>query len=279
MMKVFILTDLEGVTGVNGRSSGIGNTIINEDDAKKRLMSEVNACVEGLVAGGAKEIVVADAHGGSNSMCLDQLHPAADLLNMGGGMAPVCWIDSSYDAMVQVGCHALHGVEDGYMFHSYNSHGIAELRLNDRVLGEIGMGGYIAAYFGVPQLMISGDEAACREAREFFPGVVTVPTKKGLSRYTAINYNPAKVEYQLRSKVEHALQRLSEFKVIDVKGPHIMDQTMMCPNQIEKYLPIGIEQTGPSSVRFYSDDLVDLWAQRNGWAPGVHNKFFNILGK
>jgi D-amino peptidase len=275
-MKVFILTDLEGVSGVNGRSGGIGNNIINEDDAKKRLMSEVNACVEGLAAGGADEIVVADGHGGSNSMCLDQLHPAADLLNIGGGMSPVSWIDGSYDAMVQIGAHAMHGVEDAYLFHTYNSHGVVEIRLDGRPIGEIGMGGYIAAYFGVPQILISGDEAACREGLDFFPDVATVATKKSIARYTTINFNPSKVEAQLREKSESALRRLAEFKVIAISGPHTLDLTVMCPNQIEGYMRMGIEKTGSSSVRFYSDDLIDLWAQRNLWAPGIYHKYFNI---
>lgn len=278
-MKVFILTDLEGVSGVNGRSDGIGNRIINEDDAKKRLVSEVNACVEGLVAGGADEIVVADGHGGSNSICLDQLHPAADLLNIGGGMSPATWIDGSYDAMVQLGVHAMQGVEDGYMFHTYNSHGVYEMSLDGRPIGEIGMCGFIAAYFGVPQILISGDEAGCSEALDFFPDVETVATKKSSSRYTTINYSPAKVEAGLRTKAEAALRRLSEFKVVDVSGRHVLDLTLMCPNQIEPFLRMGIESTGASSLRFYSGDLIDIWAQRMLWAPGVHNTYFKINGK
>ncbi len=278
-MKILILTDLEGVSGVNGRSDGIGNKIINEDDAKRRLVSEVNACVEGLLVGGADEIIVVDGHGPSDSICLDQLHPAADLATIGGGPAPVCWLDDSYDAMVQIGAHAMQGVKDGYLFHSYNSHAIVEMSLDGQELGEIGMAGYMAAYFGVPQILISGDEVACREGVEFFPGVETVATKNSRSRYTTINYNPAKVEAQLKEKAAIALRRLSEMVVTDVSGSHVMDMTVMCPNQLETYLKLGAEPIGKNSIRFKSDDLIDLWAQRCGWAPGVHNKYFNISGR
>ena len=40
-MKVFVLTDLEGPSGVNGRSDGIGNTMVNRPTAEEALVREV----------------------------------------------------------------------------------------------------------------------------------------------------------------------------------------------------------------------------------------------
>jgi len=61
-----MMTDLEGVSGVKGRSDDIGNKIINMEQACRLLPGEVNATVEGLTDAGAEEIVVVDGHGGSN---------------------------------------------------------------------------------------------------------------------------------------------------------------------------------------------------------------------
>ena len=192
-MKVFIMTDLEGVSGVNGRSDGIGNKIINEDVAGRLLTEEVNAAVEGLTAGGATEIVVVDGHGGSNMIQPEKLHPAARLVMSGGGLAPIAAINAGYAAALQLGTHAMEGVRDGYMNHTFNSHAVANMWLNDMLVGEIAVEALCCAYFGVPTILVSGDSAACREAREFLTKVETVETKIGQSRYTVDNENPVKV--------------------------------------------------------------------------------------
>ena len=274
-MKVFILTDLEGPSGVNGRSDGIGNTMVNRPTAEEALVREVNACCEGLIAAGADEIVVLDGHGGSNSIDIFKLHPAASLLQL-GGQQPVCWIDSSYDAMVMIGAHCMHSTL-GHMSHSYNSHGTARLMLNDREIGEIGLGARMAAYFGVPLIMVSGDQTACREAeQEIGPEVVTVQVKEALSRYTAINYSPGKVQQLLRDAAENALRKLQEVPLLAMEDHYKLTKRFMCPNQAFPLEMTGGKRLDECTVEFESDDLIDLVAQSYGWAAGVHNRKYGI---
>ncbi|MBQ7393217.1 MAG: M55 family metallopeptidase [Lentisphaeria bacterium] len=274
-MKVMILTDLEGPSGVNGRSDGIGNTIVNCPAAEAALVQEVNACCEGLVAAGADEIVVLDGHGGSNNIDIFQLHPAASLMQL-GGQQPVCWIDSSYDAFVMIGAHCMHSTL-GHMSHSYNSHGTARLTLNGREIGEIGLGARIGAYFGVPLILVSGDQAACREAeQEIGPEVVTVQVKEAWSRYTAINYSPEKVHRLLRDGAEAALKKLPEIPCLPMEKHYGMTKHFMCPNQAFPLEMTGGKRLDECTVQFESDDLIDLVAQSYGWAAGVHNRKYGI---
>ena len=114
-MKAFIMTDLEGVCCVNGRSDGIGNKIINTEVACRMLTEEVNASVEGLVAAGVDEVLVVDGHGGSNSIAPEGLHPKASLEMIGGGLARVTRIDASYALALHIGTHAMIGVADGFL--------------------------------------------------------------------------------------------------------------------------------------------------------------------
>ena len=167
-MKVWMMTDLEGISGVNGRSNGIGNKIINEDVASRLLTEEVNAAVEGLVAGGAELVVVADGHGGSRMIQIEKLHPAASLLNFGADMAPVMPVDAGYDAAVHLGIHAMAGVRDGFLHHTFNSHSVINMWLNGQPVGEIAIQALCCAYHGVPTILVAGDHAACREARGFW---------------------------------------------------------------------------------------------------------------
>ena len=273
-MKIYLLTDLEGPTGVNGRSDGIGNDIINESASGEALVNEVNACIEGLLAGGATEVMVVDGHGGSNSIVHKLLHPRATFLQL-GGMAPVNLLDASFDAAVQIGAHAMQG-SSAYMNHTFSSHSICEMRINGRPIGEIGVSALMASYFGVPTVLVSGDRNACEEAKnELGSSVRTVETKKGLSRYTAINRPIKQVIEELKQQAELAVAGLSRIKPL-MAGPYVMDLEVMSPNQAFVYEMHGAERTGDSNIRITSDDIIDLLAQYQGWAKGVHNRKFNV---
>ena len=274
-MKVMILTDLEGPSGVNGRPDKIGNTIINRPAAETARVNEVNACCEGLVAAGADEIVVLDGHGGSNSIDIFKLHPKAKLMQA-GAWDPVVCIDAGFDAMIQIGAHAMQS-SGGSMCHSYNSHGIARMEFNGRQIGEIGMSALCAAYFHVPTIFVSGDAAACREAEAFLGGdVVTVRTKFAMNRYSVVNEPPEAVYAALREGTAEALRRRSRIACVEVPRQCELILRMMCANLANSYEKIGIERLDEVTLRFVSDDFIDLWSQYLGWAPGVHKKKYGI---
>ncbi len=275
-MKVYIMTDLEGPSGVNGRSDGIGNKIINTEIACKLLIEEVNACCEGLLEAGATEIVVWDGHGGSNSIDITKLHPAASLGTIGGDLAPVCR-SQGFDAAIQLGAHAMQGVMDGYLYHTYNSHGVAELLLNGEPIGEIGIGILESAYFGVPTILVSGDAAACREAKAFAgPQLYTVETKQAISRYTVVNRPVGEVHSELRAAAALGLRMLKKIPLKKIAPPYELRYQVMCPNQLDFFEKMGAERVDHQTVIFRSDNFIDVWAQRNGWAPGVHNRKWRI---
>jgi len=276
-MKIFIITDLEGVSGINGRQADeVGNKIINADVSSRLLTEEVNAVVEGLIDAGANEVHVWDGHGGSNSISVENLHESADLFISGGGLAPVTYINSSYDAAIQVGSHAMMGVADGFMNHTFNSHAVVNMWLNGEAIGEIGIVGLQCAYFGVPTILVSGDAAACREADQFFGKVETVETKKAFSRYTVQNYNPTRIHRILKEGAKKALLSKDSFPLKTINASLELKIQLMCPNMADNYEKAGAKRLDSCTVLLLDRDFLDLWAQRNGWAPGVHNKKFNI---
>jgi len=275
-MKAFIMTDLEGVSGVNGRSDGIGNKIINTEAACRLLTEEVNAAVAGLVDGGAEEVLVVDGHGGSNSIHIEGLHPKASLKTAGGGLGPVTWVDASYDVALHIGTHAMIGVPEAFLNHTFNSHAVANMWLNDTPVGEIAMEALLTAYFGVPTGLVSGDRAACVEAERFLGKVETVETKVAQSRYAAVNRNPLRVREDIREASRKAALDRATYPVKIEPPPYVLKIQLMCPNQADSYEMRGMKRLDHQTVLLESDDLVDLWAQRNGWAPGVHNARFGI---
>lgn len=276
-MKVYIMTDLEGPSGVNGRADSIGNKIINEATAGRLLTEEVNACVEGLVRAGADEIVVWDGHGGSNSIDITMLHPAASLATIGAPILRTNFLDASYDAAVQLGAHAFQGTESAYMNHTFSSHSIAGMRLNGKPIGEIGIQALLAAYFRVPTILVSGDRAACAEARDFLGEKgETVSTKDAFSRYTVINRNPVSVRKELTETAEKALKNRRNIPVPEMPASFELEYRFMCPNSADDFEKRGAERVDCQTVILRSGDFMDLYAQMLGWAPGLHNRKYGI---
>ena len=275
-MKIAIMTDLEGPAGVNGRSDGIGNRIVNGPAACQMLVEEVNACVRGLLKAGADEIVVWDGHGGSDSIDAAKLLRPAQLGTIGGDLAPCVFVDASFDAFVCLGFHAMEGVADGYLNHSFDSHHICNMWLNGEPSGEIGVNAYLAAYFGVPTILVTGDQAACREARAFLPDVETVCTKRALSRYTVVNRNPEDVRREIEEGAARALGRLGDFAVKALPAELEFKVQYMCPNIADTYEKAGWERLDPQTVATRGADFVDVYSRRVGWAAGVHNRRFGI---
>lgn len=275
-MKIAIMTDLEGPAGVNGRSDGIGNRILNTPVACQMLVEEINACVRGLLKGGADEIVVWDGHGGSNSIDLSKLQSPAQLGTLGGDLAPCVCMDASFDASILLGFHAMAGVADGYMNHSYDSHHICNMWINNELIGEIGISAYKAAYFGVPTILVTGDQAACREAKAFLPDVETVCTKRSLARYTVVNRHPEEVRAEIEESAARALGRLKDFRVKALPPEVEFKVQYMCPNLANAYEKTGWKRLDPLTVATQGTDFIDVYSRRCGWASGVHNRRFGI---
>ena len=75
-MKVFISFDMEGVAGIVDWSQcrGPGQPY---EEGRRLLLGEVNAAIDGAMAGGATEIVCNDSHGTMNNLDPEELHGQA----------------------------------------------------------------------------------------------------------------------------------------------------------------------------------------------------------
>lgn len=185
--RIFIVTDLEGASGVYKFAQTREAGPLNET-AKEYLMGDIAAVVRGLRAGGATEIVVLDGHG-SGAVVPHLMEPGAKYIL--GRPLPgfLVGLDSSFAGLVFVGQHAMNGVSDGVLCHTQSSKGENRYWYNGVESGELAQCAAIAGYHGVPPILVTGDEAACREATQFFGDqCVTVSTKKGLSREAAVLY-------------------------------------------------------------------------------------------
>jgi D-amino peptidase len=222
--KVYILSDMEGVSGIYSiEEQAIPYQSPRFAESVRLLTGEINAAVEGLLEAGVTEIQVFDAHSDSNSLSVETLHPKSKLVTK--VYFGTFELDRSFDAMIIIGQHAMAGAHNGVLDHSYNSgtrsgsNGVQNLWLNNKLVGEIGMSAAWAGAYGIPVIMLSGDRAACDEILAIAPNIEVASVKEGLGRNTAIHLSHEAARALIKEKVKRALGRLAEFKPYVIGGP------------------------------------------------------------
>ncbi len=189
-LKIYINTDLEGISGVYKFAQSREKDTPLNIQACEYFMEDLAAVIQGLHDAGATEIVVLDGHG-SQAVIPHMMHPDATYITgkPRPGAGNLTDLDESFDGMVMVGFHAMMGTPDGILNHTQSSRTENRYWYNGRESGELAQNALIAGHFGVPLIMVTGDEATCREARDFFgQDIITVAVKRGLSREAAELY-------------------------------------------------------------------------------------------
>ncbi len=187
-LRIYIVTDLEGASGVYqfAQTREPGNPL--GEKAKEYLMGDIAAVVRGLRAAGVTDIVVLDGHG-SQAFVPHLMEPGAKYITGKPRPGPLTGLDESFAGMVQLGAHAMMGTPDGVLCHTQSSRTENRYWYNGVESGELAQCAAIAGGYGVPTIMVTGDEATCREATKFFgPDCVTVAVKRGITRESAELY-------------------------------------------------------------------------------------------
>ena len=186
--RIYIVTDLEGVSGVYRFAQTRETDTPLAMQAREFFMGDLAAVVRGLRAGGATDIVVLDGHG--NQAVLPHLmEPGAKYIT--GLPRPQVFpgLDKTYVGVVFFGFHAMMGTPDGVLHHTQSSKTENRYWYNGVESGELAQCAAVAGHYGVPPILVTGDEATCREAERFFgKSCVTVAVKKGIARESAMLY-------------------------------------------------------------------------------------------
>jgi len=186
--RIFISCDIEGISGVvhNDHSGFAAGGAAEEYSRARRLMTrQVSAAVAGALQGGADFVLVNDSHGGMRNILIEELHPNAHLIT--GSPKPLSMmqgVGDGFDGAFFIGYHSRVG-SPGVLNHTYSSRTVHELRINDQPAGETLMNAFIAGYYGVPVLLVTGDTETAAEASSVLPGVKTVAVKAPAGRYAA----------------------------------------------------------------------------------------------
>lgn len=178
--KVYISVDMEGISGVSGADQTTAGGA--EYGRSRKLMAEdTNAAVRGALAAGATDILVNDSHGGQRNLLPEDLHPRARLISHSfkrHGMME--GLDETFDAVIFIGYHAKAGTPGGLFAHT-GSGVVSDLTINGRSVGEGGMNTLLAAWHGVPVVMVTGDDVAVAQVKEIATEARGVVVKRAIN--------------------------------------------------------------------------------------------------
>jgi len=203
-MNLLISADMEGISGVVV-ADHTSSSHAEYTRFRKLMTAEVNAAIEGALAGGADQIVVTDSHGGMTNILIEELNRAAKLIS--GRLRPfgmMQGIGPEVDAVFFVGYHARAGTGAAILEHTWSGR-VVELRLNDQLVGETGFNAALAGAYGVPVVLVAGDRAVTKEARMLLGEIETVAVKEGVTRSAARCLHPEVAQERIRQAAERAL--------------------------------------------------------------------------
>ncbi len=225
-MRVFISVDMEGVTGVTCWDD-VDDSKPSYQRFREVMTGEVNAAVEGALAGGATSVLINDSHAGMRNVLLEKVHPKAELIS-GWSNKPLgmmSGVNSGIDVAFLIGYHAKAGTPHAILDHTWSSARVYALFLNGQEIGETGLSAALAGHFGVPVAMVSGDQALAAEASALLgPNLRAVTVKQAINRQAARSLPVEEAYARIRVAAEEA-----------VTGP------LPEPYQVETPVTVGIQ--------------------------------------
>jgi D-amino peptidase len=252
---VLLITDAEGVGGVCRQEQ----TEPKDAEMRQLLTGEINAAVDGFLAGGADEVLVWDGHDGSQTLSTLTIHPKAKLLM--GGVGPSMLMERKWSAVAYVGQHSKANVTGGIMAHSYSSLGIQKMTLNGKTVGEIDVIAAMAGHFGTPVIFLSGDKAAADELRDIVPQAEMAVVKEGLGRYTCISLSAVAARDLIRAGAQRSMALIGKIKPYVLQGPATLEIEYTTRNTLssEAQFRPSAEIIDSQTIRFRGKDVLEVW--------------------
>jgi D-amino peptidase len=252
--KVYISADMEGISGIVGDDQlSAGGA---EYGRSRKLMAEdVNAAIRGALAAGATEIVVNDAHGSQRNLLPEDLDPSARLISHSfkrHGMME--GLDETFAAVIFIGYHAKADTPGGLFAHT-GSGVVRDLQIDGRSVGEGGMNTMLAQWYGVPVVLVTGDDVAVAEVKEVATSARGVVVKR------AINVRAAELKSvrEARKEIEAAAREaIGSARKEGPKRPSPVRVRLRYRNftypEIAEAFPT-IKRVDPDTIEFTADTM------------------------
>jgi D-amino peptidase len=152
-------------------------------------------------------------------------------------------IDSSFAAVIFIGYHAATTSTTGVRAHTMSSALLTRIALNGSAQSEAGINAAIAAHFGVPVVMITGDDAIVSETKQRLGNIEGVAVKHAIGFHSVATMLPEVAQGNIRARAKIAVNRRAEMK------PYTMTKPVTVDVSFKNYRPVEISATLSSIQR------------------------------
>lgn len=259
-MRIYISADIEGIAGVVSRDHLMPGRFEYEK-ARDWMTDAVLAACETVHELGATEVVVSDSHGNAQNIRYEKMPSYVRLvrswprpLGMMQGVEA-----GQYEGALLIGYHAGATNPRGTLAHTVSGEFFHEVKLNGVTVSEAAISAAIAGNFGVPILMVAGDDVAIEETRGLLGDIATACLKTSTGWLSALNPSPAAADLTLRTGVRDAIARIGQISPYVVTAPVTLDIRLRTRFVAEwlSYLG-GIEQLDAYTIRYRAEDILGV---------------------
>ncbi|KUL67139.1 peptide ABC transporter substrate-binding protein [Streptomyces violaceusniger] len=256
-MKILISADMEGATGVTWPADVLPGTP-QWERCRRLFTSDVSAAVAGFLDGGADEVLINEAHWTMRNLLLEELDDRAQMLT--GRHKSLSMVEGvqhgDVDGVAFVGYHTGAGTE-GVLAHTYLANSITGVWVNGARASEGRLNALVAAEYGVPVVLVTGDDKTCEDAGDYAPDARSVAVKDYVSRYAAVCRTPARTAADIRAAareaavlaVRHEPARGVPFTVeLEFDAEHLVGAASVVP---------GVEHSGERRVAYTSPTMYE----------------------
>jgi len=251
-MNVLIMTDLEGITGVNTIDAIFDEGELNRK-ACEDLMKDTNAAVSGYIDAGCEKVYVVDGHGGGKNFIPEMLDKRATQL-----VYPE-WENVVKNGEVQlyaeVGLHAMAGTFNAFLEHTQNSKAWFDYSINGRSCGELIQGAGFVGAFGIPMVMVTGDIAVCEEAKEFLGDIAVAPVKRAVGRNTAISLPDDEARKLIYDAAYRSVSLVGKIRPYKVHLPAEVRVVFQRTDYSDRYLTDRTERVDSRTIRKWVEKI------------------------
>lgn len=262
-MKILIAADMEGITGVVHWDQ-VTPGHYEYPRFRKLMTQDVNAAIEGAFEGGATEVVVADGHWNGTNILIEELDPRARLnSSTSAPFSMMQGIGEDVDGVMFVGYHARQGSQNAVLDHTWSSKCIANLWLNDILVGEYGLNGALAGYFGVPVILVSGDQTACAQTVELLGEMVSVVVKQATGRASAECLGPEITQKMITDGARRAVQNLKRGHAAEpfaLDAPILVTVDFMTSDMADRAMRVPGAERDENRVSVESPDMAAAYS-------------------
>ena len=257
-MKIYILADMEGISGIR-KMEQVKRNSPEYVEGCRLMMEDINVAIDAAFSSGATEVVVCDTHGGGGQLQLERMDSRA-LYEIPNGHRFMPSLDKSFAGLILLGHHARAGTLDGFLDHTMDSMAWFECKINDQIVGEVGIEAAYAGHYGVPVIMVSGDEALAQETQTLLGEEVECAVVKwGIGRNRAKCLSIHAAHEIIRNAVKNALSSRSRFKRYKPSLPATLQLTLYRSDMADELASrAGVERINARTVQWKVHSLDDI---------------------